>query len=136
MVQSSSHLIGESIVQLFIYSFPHSSVNKSSACNVGDLGSIPGLGSSPGAGNGNLLQYSCLENPTDIRNLAGYSSWDCKSQTRLSSVFLSIYYLTWDFSQDSNGQGDKRTYLWVKYQLRFTFPIPPGVNRNIRMWGI
>ena len=38
---------------------------KASACNTGDLGSIPGLGRSPGEGNGNLLQYSCLENPMD-----------------------------------------------------------------------
>ena len=38
---------------------------KASACNVGDLGSIPGLGRSPGEGNGNPLQYSCLENPMD-----------------------------------------------------------------------
>ena len=38
---------------------------KVSACNVGDLGSIPGLGRSPGEGNGNPLQYSCLENPMD-----------------------------------------------------------------------
>ena len=37
----------------------------SSACNAGDLGSIPGLGRSPGEGNGNPLQYSCLENPID-----------------------------------------------------------------------
>ena len=36
-----------------------------SACNVGDLGSVPGLGRPPGEGNGNLLQYSCLENSTD-----------------------------------------------------------------------
>ena len=36
-----------------------------SACNAGDPGSIPGLGRSPGEGNGNPLQYSCLENPTD-----------------------------------------------------------------------
>jgi len=35
---------------------------KESACNVGDLGSIPGLGRSPGEGNSNLLQYSGLEN--------------------------------------------------------------------------
>ena len=35
-------------------------------CNAGDLGSIPGLGRSPGGGgNGNPLQYSCLENPMD-----------------------------------------------------------------------
>ena len=45
--------------------FPHSTVGKESACNVGDLGSIPGSGRSPGEGNGNPLQYSCLENPMD-----------------------------------------------------------------------
>ena len=38
---------------------------KESACNAGDLGSIPGLGRSSGEGNGNLLQYSCLENSID-----------------------------------------------------------------------
>ena len=42
-----------------------SSVGKESACNAGDLGSIPGLGRSPGEGNGNALQYSCLENPME-----------------------------------------------------------------------
>ena len=45
--------------------FPHSSVGKASACNAGDLGLIPGLGRSPREGNGNPLQYSCLENPMD-----------------------------------------------------------------------
>ena len=45
--------------------FPHSSVGKESACNAGDPGSIPGSGRSPGEGNGNPLQYSCLENPID-----------------------------------------------------------------------
>ena len=38
---------------------------KESACNIGDLGSIPGSGRSPREGNGNPLQYSCLENPMD-----------------------------------------------------------------------
>ena len=45
--------------------FPGGSEVKASACNAGDLGSIPGLGRSPGEGNGNPLQYSCLENPMD-----------------------------------------------------------------------
>ena len=45
--------------------FPCSSVGEESACNAGDLGSIPGLGRFPGEGNGNPLQYSCLENPMD-----------------------------------------------------------------------
>ena len=40
---------------------------KGSTCNAGDLGLIPGLGRSPGGGNGNPLQYSCLENPMDGR---------------------------------------------------------------------
>ena len=38
---------------------------KASAGNAGDLGSIPGSGRAPGEGNGNPLQYSCLENPMD-----------------------------------------------------------------------
>ena len=42
---------------------PGGSDAKASAYNAGDLGSIPGLGRSPGEGNGNPLQYSCLENP-------------------------------------------------------------------------
>ena len=42
--------------------FPGSSDGEESACNVGDLDSVPGLGRSPGEGNGNPLLYSCLEN--------------------------------------------------------------------------
>ena len=45
--------------------FPGGSDGKESTCNVGDLGLIAGLGRSPGEGNGNPLQYSCLENPMD-----------------------------------------------------------------------
>ena len=45
--------------------FPGGSDGKVSAYNVRDPGSIPGLGRSPGEGNGNPLQYSCLENPMD-----------------------------------------------------------------------
>ena len=45
--------------------FPGGSDGKESACNAGDLGSIPELGISSGEGNGNPLQYSCPENPID-----------------------------------------------------------------------
>ena len=45
--------------------FPGGSVGKESACIAGDFGSIPGSGRSLGEGNGNPLQYSCLENPMD-----------------------------------------------------------------------
>ena len=41
--------------------FPGGSDGKESACNAGNLGSIPGLGKSPGEGNGYPLQYSCLK---------------------------------------------------------------------------
>ena len=70
--------------------FPGGSEVKASACNVGDLGSIPGLGRSPGEGNGNPLQYSCLENSMD-----GGAWWAivhglAKSRTRLSD-FTSLH---------------------------------------------
>ena len=45
--------------------FPGGSNSKASACNEGDLGLIPGLGRSPGEGNGDPLQYSCLDNSKD-----------------------------------------------------------------------
>ena len=41
------------------------SAAQESACNTGDMGSVPGLGRSPGGGNSNPLQYSCLGNPMD-----------------------------------------------------------------------
>ena len=55
------------------FGFPGGLVVKNPPANAGDLGSIPGSGRSPGEGNGNLLQYSCLENPHGQRGLAGYS---------------------------------------------------------------
>ena len=58
--------------------FPRSSDSKESACNAGDLGSIPGSGRAPAEENGNLLQYSCLENSHGWRSLAGYSPWGYK----------------------------------------------------------
>ena len=52
-------------VLIGILGFPGSSDSKAFACNVGDLGLIPQLGRSPGEGNGDPLQYSCLENSMD-----------------------------------------------------------------------
>ena len=67
-----------------IRGFPQSSVDKSFACSAGDLGLIPVSGRSPGEGNGNPLQYSCLENHFDRGAWWAYSPWGCKSWTRLS----------------------------------------------------
>ena len=58
--------------------FPGGSDGEESACNVGDLGSIPELGRSPGGGHGNPLQYSWLENPRGQRSLVGSSPWGRK----------------------------------------------------------
>ena len=64
--------------------FPDSSAGKESACNAGDLDSIPGLGRSPGEGKGYPLQYSGLENSMDCIVYGVAKSW-----TRLSD-FHSI----------------------------------------------
>ena len=66
--------------------FPGSLDYKASAYNAGDSGLIPGSGRSPGEGNGNPLQYSCL-NPMDR------GAWLAKSRTRLSD-FSSLHF-TW-----------------------------------------
>ena len=73
--------------------FPAGSEVKASASNAGDPGSIPGSGRFPGEGNGNPLQYSCLENPMD-----GGAGWATvhgveKSQTRLSDFTFTFTLL-------------------------------------------
>ena len=64
--------------------FSGGSDGKESACNVGDLGSIPRLGRSPGEGNGNPLQYSCLENSMDRGFWQATVHGVAKNQTQLS----------------------------------------------------
>ena len=63
--------------------FPGGSEDKESTCKVGDSGSILGLGRSPEEGNGNPLQYSCLEDPLRQRSLVGYSPY---SLTELDTI--------------------------------------------------
>ena len=70
---------------------PGGSEVRASACNAGDPGSIPGSGRSPGEGNGNPLQYSCLENPMEggawWATVHGVTkSWTRLSQTSTSSM--------------------------------------------------
>ena len=77
-IQSSSGILSDLIPYLPI-DFPGGLDGKASAYNAGDLGSIPGSGRSPGEGNGYPLQYSCLENSTEQRNLVGYSPWGRKA---------------------------------------------------------
>ena len=64
--------------------FPGGSEGKESACSARDPGSILGLGRSPEGGNGNPLQYSCLENPMDKGAWQAIVHGVAKSQTQLS----------------------------------------------------
>ena len=73
-----------------ILGFPGGSVGKESICNVGDPGSIPGWGRSLGEGNGNSLQYSCLENFIDRGAWRATVYRVAKSWTQLS-VWVYIY---------------------------------------------
>ena len=78
------------ILTIWVQLFSDGSDSKVSAHNVGNLGLIPGLGRSPGEGNGNPLQYSCLENSMD-----GGAWWAIlygvtKSRTQLSNFTYSF----------------------------------------------
>ena len=64
-----------------MWDFPGGSDGKESACNTGDLSSIPKSGKSPEEGNSNPLQYSCLENPMDRGAWWATVHWVTKSQT-------------------------------------------------------
>ena len=79
--------------------FPGGSEVKASACNAGELGSIPGLGRSSGEGNGNPLRYSCLENPMDREAWWATVHWVTKSRTRLSN-----FTFTFTFSNSSSSE--------------------------------
>ena len=73
--------------------FPGGSEVKASASNAGDPGSIPGSGRSPGEGNGNPLQYSCLENPMDRGTWWAAVHGVTKSRTRLSDFTYLLMHI-------------------------------------------
>ena len=76
----------------YLGGFPGGSEVKASACNTGDLGSIPWSGRSPGEGNGNPLQYSCLENPTDRGAWWATIHGVAKSRTQLSDFTFTFLW--------------------------------------------
>ena len=69
---------------LYTLGFPGGLDGKQFACNAGGLGSVRGLGGSLAEGNGNTLQYSCLENPMDTGAWWATVHGVAKRQTRLS----------------------------------------------------
>ena len=71
-------------IHIVIHVFPGGSVVKNLLANAGDTGSVPGSGRSPGIGNGNPVQFSCLENPKDRGTCQAVTYGITKNQTRLS----------------------------------------------------
>ena len=104
--------------------FAGSSVSKESACNAGDLGSIPGLGRSPEGGHSNPLQYSCLENPHGQRSLAGYSLWSCKE----SDVTEQLSTQVWPEPRVLEGLGDGQGETHGISPELCTHPVLTGVH--------
>ena len=91
------------INHLFIQrGFPDGSDGKVSACNAGELSSVPKLGRSPGGVNGNPLQYSCLENPMDRGAWQATVHGITKSWTRLSDFHFT--FIQRDFPSGTNGK--------------------------------
>ena len=72
------------VLYYLVGGFPDDSAGKESACNAGDQGSIPESGRSSGEGNGNPLQFSCLENSMDRGAWGATVHGVAKSRTRLS----------------------------------------------------
>ena len=72
---------GDEAKEQFLHPLPCDSAGEESACNTGDVDSIPGLGRSPGEGNSYPLQYSCLENSMDRGAWQAIVHGVAKSQT-------------------------------------------------------
>ena len=112
--------------------FPGGSVGKASVCNVGDLGSLPRSGS-PGEGNGNPLQYPCLENPMDG---GAWCPWGRKGSDTTKQLHFhfhsnNIYVFSSKYSFSCIPQFMvciitviKPVYITVSNARKFSFPIP------------
>ena len=101
--------------------FHGGSDGKASVYNVGDLGSIPGSGRFPGEGNGNPLQYYCLENPTDRGAWWATVHGVAKSRTRLRDFTIYI-----SFSSDDH-------YIYYCEQESLTRNgVPIMVNKRVQ----
>ena len=109
------------------------------AGDAGDRGSIPGSGRSPGKGNGNPLQYSCLENPMDRGTWAAVHGV-AKSQTRLKQLSAHTSDTALRASVSWSGQSATKDCVLVNVPLLLVQVHVPNVewgqtNRNVRVWS-
>ena len=87
------HLFLLLFVFIWLLMLPGGSDGKECACSAGDLGLVLGLGRSPGEGNGNPLQYSCLENSMDRGAWWGHKESDTTEQLTMLSNIFCFYWI-------------------------------------------
>ena len=98
--KSSVMLRASLVISIYLIGFPGGSDGKESACSAGDPGSIPRLERSPGEGNGNPLQYSCLQNSMDRGAWWSTVHGVAKCRTQVSNFYSMTYqtlgkHVTW-----------------------------------------
>ena len=101
---------------------------KESACNVGGPGSIPGLGRSLEEGNGNLLQYSYLENPIS------YSPWGCKDSDRTEGLITTKQTFIASFCAPSSNPGAWGHFTEVEFKA--VLDQSPSVSDSLAPCGL
>ena len=109
--------------------FPHCSAGKESACNAGDLTSIPGSGRSPGEGNDFPLQYSGLESPWDLQQSTRLSDahWGDKRMPHRDSpnaLGCAAGLAAADTAPVRTARWDRRASLWRGFGLTLVWPEP------------
>ena len=127
------------------WEFPGGSDVKASARNAGDLGSILGSGRFPGEGNGNLLQYSCLENPMDWGAWWATGHGVSKSRTRLSDFTFTFFWynmhILWAYTKHCKlCKKSSNFYLLKRKKIKMvscqlSTPGKRGGDRNHLLWS-
>ena len=118
---------------------PGGSDGKASACNAGNRGSIPGSGRSPGEGNGNPLQYSCLENPMDGESWKATVHGVAERRRRLSDFTYLPYKLVLFgtlkicsfFLTAVNGYSLYLSVIGLSHRCLFYWPFPEGSESHL-----
>ena len=106
--------------------FPGSSDGKESVCSAGDPGSIPGSGRYPGEGNGNPLQYPCLEKSHGQRSLVGCNPWGRKESSMIEQLTQtqSTFHFFWNMTQLTPPQ--KLFLSWLLWEMTVVILIWPS----------
>ena len=112
---------------------------KASACNAGDLGSIPGSGRSPGEGNGNPHQYSCLENPMDggawwatVYGVA--KSWTRQSDFTFTHVYNHLFHCS-NFAHTFRSLKNMKTHMLYFHFLCFCLSTLLCINPSSELYN-